>query len=84
MGYSNNQLQKKVPIMKNFENKGIHGLAIKVLKNSNRPMKVEDITERIMKFRKIGGKTPNNSVSYCLQHSKYARRVYNGFYEYKP
>jgi len=69
--------------MKNFENKGIHGLAIKILKNSNRPMQVEEITEKIMKIRKIRGKTPGNSVSNCLQFSKYARRVSPGVYAYK-
>ena len=71
-------------IKRGYENKGIHGMAINILKNSGKPMKVEDITEKILRVKKLNGKTPNNTVSYFLQHSKHARRVFTGFYEYKP
>jgi len=81
--YSKNP-RKNVAVQKNFENKGIHGLSIKILKNSNRPLSVQEITERLQKFRRVRGKTPQNTVSYSLQTSKHAKRVSWGVYKYKP
>lgn len=76
--------RKKISIKQNFENKGYHGLSIKILKHSSRPLSVGEITDRIRKIRRIKGKTPENTVSFSLQHSKYAKRVSWGVYEYKP
>ena len=83
MRYKTKQPQKKVDIMRGYENIGFHGLAIKILKKSRRPMKVEEITDKILRVKRVKGKTPNNSVSNCLQYSKHARRVKPGIYKYK-
>ena len=75
--------RNKASVQKGFENKGFHGLAIKILKKSRRPMTVGEITKKILRVHRGKSKTPNNTVSNCLQYSKHARSTKRGFYVYK-
>jgi len=83
MRYKTKHSRKKTDIQIGFKNKGFHGLAIKILKKSRRPMEIQEITDKILKVKKAKGKTPDNTVSNCLQYSKHARRVSPGIYVYK-
>ncbi len=64
--------------------KSIHGIVVKILKQSKKPMRVRDITDKVLKIKKIKSKTPRNSVVHKLQTSKYVVRVGFGLYKYKP
>jgi hypothetical protein len=61
----------------------IHGIVISILKKSNKPMRVRDITNQVLKIKNINSKTPINSVTCSLQTSKYVVRVDRGLYKYK-
>jgi|APSaa5957512535_1039671.scaffolds.fasta_scaffold102018_2 hypothetical protein len=64
-------------------NDSLHDIVIDILKQYAEPMRAHDITDKILKIRKINGKTPNNSVVSILQTSKHAIRVVRGVYQYK-
>ena len=74
----------KMKITETMKNRSFHGLAISILKNSNRPLTVKEITERILRVKRIKGKTPNNTVNSILQYSEHAKRVGRGLYRYRP
>ena len=46
-------------------------------------MRVREITDKVLKIKKIKSKTPLNSVSAALQTSKHTIRVDHGLYKYK-
>ena len=73
----------KMKIRETTKKQSFHGLAISILKNSNRPLTVEEITERILRVKRIKGKTPNNTINSILQYSKHAKRVGRGLYRYR-
>ena len=41
----------------------IHDSILQVLSQSKKPMKVDEITEKVLKIKKISGKTPGKTVS---------------------
>jgi hypothetical protein len=55
------------------------GLAIKILLKKNEPMHVCDLFEQISKYKKIKGKTPQNSLSSVLQRSTVFKRTSKGY-----
>ena len=74
---------KIVGVRSNTVNLSIHAIAVKILKKSNKPMRVIDITNQVLKIKNINSKTPLNSVCAILQTSKYVVRVDRGLYKYK-
>jgi len=52
-------------------------------KKSDRPLYVDEITERILRVKRVKGKTPGNSISAVLQYSKHAKSIAKGLYEYR-
>jgi len=74
---------KIVGIRSSSSNDTIHGIVIKILKQSGKPMRVREITDKVLKIKKIKSKTPLNSVSAALQTSKHTIRVDHGLYKYK-
>lgn len=81
MGKSKNLII--VGLRANAANETLHGIVVKILKQSKKPMRVCDITDKVMKIKKIQSKTPLNSVVHTLQTSKYTVRVGFGLYRYK-
>ena len=55
------------------------GLAMKILSKKNEPMHVCDLLRQISKYKKIKGKTPQNTLSSILQRSTLFRRTTNGY-----
>jgi len=55
------------------------GLAMKILLKKNEPMRVCDLLEQISKYRKIKGKTPQNTLSSTLQRSTVFKRTSKGY-----
>ena len=55
------------------------GLAIKIVAKKKRPMFVFEITDEILKYKKVKGKTPKNSISAILQKSPFFRNTINGY-----
>ena len=74
---------KIVGIRSSSSNETIHGIVIKILKKSNKPMRVRDITNQVLKIKNITSKTPLNTVTATLQTSKYTIRVGHGLYKFK-
>ena len=64
-------------------NETLHGIVVKILKQFSKPMRVRDITDKVLKIKKIKSQTPLNSVVHTLQTSKHAVRVGFGLYRYK-
>ena len=75
--------KNKMIIRETTQKISYHGLAISILKKAGRPLTVSEIAEKILRTKKAKGKTPNNSISYALQYSKYAKRVGYGLYRYR-
>ena len=74
---------KIVGIRPSISDSSLHGIVVKILKQSNKPMRVRDILDKVMKIRKIKSKTPLNSIVNTLQTSKYVVRTGYGLYRYK-
>lgn len=53
----------------------IHSHIIKILKKSNKPMTVIEITKQVLKQRSIKSKTPTNTVFATLQRSNFATKT---------
>jgi len=64
-------------------NQSIHGLVVKILRQSNRPMRARKITDKVMKVKKMKSKTPLNTIVHILQTSKHTFRVGYGLYRFK-
>lgn len=82
MGKSKNL--KIVGVRSSSASTSLHGTVVKVLKQSGKPLNVREITDRVLKIKKILSKTPLNSVAHTLYTSKHAERVSFGMYRYKP
>ncbi|BDQ30599.1 hypothetical protein NZNM25_07590 [Nitrosopumilus zosterae] len=74
---------KIVGVRMSDANDSIHGIVVRILKQSGKPMRVKDITEKVLKIKKIHSKTPMNSVVNKLQTSKHVIRIGHGLYSYK-
>ena len=74
---------KSVGVRSSSSKNTIHGIVISILKKSNKPMRVQDITNQVLKIKNINSKTPLNSVTCSLQTSKHTIRVGHGLYKYK-
>ena len=61
----------------------MHSLAIKILKESEKPMKIREITNKILEQKSISSKNPYTTVSAILQRSQYTTRVAKGTYTIK-
>ena len=72
-----------VGVRDSMANESIHGIVVKILKQSKKPMRVRDITDKVLKIKKIKSQTPLNSVVHTLQTSKHAARVGFGLYRYR-
>ena len=57
----------------------IHGAILKVLSNARRPLIVSEITEKVLKIKKIYGKTPHKTISSILQKSSFVKRTKLGY-----
>jgi hypothetical protein len=55
------------------------GLAMRILLKKDKPMQVRDLLEEISKYRKIKGKTPQNTLSSVLQRSTVFKRTAKGY-----
>jgi DNA-directed RNA polymerase delta subunit len=55
-------------------------LTIKILEKEGRPMSIREITNEVLKFKKINGKTPQKSLSSVLQSSDQVKRISPGVY----
>ena len=55
-------------------------LAIKILKNEGKPMRIREITRKILEIRQLKSKTPASTVSAMLQRSSAFKRVGLGTY----
>jgi len=77
------KFKRNVDVLKGpFGKGGIHYTVVSILKNAKRPMSVKEITDRVLRVRRIKGKTPGNTVSGVLQQSKYVKRYAYGWYKY--
>ena len=59
----------------------IHGLAIALLKKKNEPQSMEEITEFILKNKKLDTKTPKNTIRGVLLRSKFIKKNIYAKYE---
>ena len=55
------------------------GLAIKILAKKKRPMSVVELTNEILKHKKVKGKTPEKTLSGILQRTPYFKRTSKGY-----
>ena len=51
----------------------IHDLILQVLLHSKKPTKVDEITEKVLKVKKINSKTPGKTISSILQKSTFVK-----------
>jgi len=77
-------LKNKMKIRETGQKISYHGLAISILQKARRPLTIPEIAEKILKIKKVKGKTPNNTINNVLQYSKHAKRVGYGLYQYRP
>jgi len=59
----------------------LHSMIIQILEKENRPMRVNEITKKILEKRRIASYTPQNTVSAILQSSAYVKRLERGIYK---
>jgi hypothetical protein len=52
---------------------------MRILLKKNEPMHVCDLLEQISKYKKIKGKTPQNTLSSILQRSTVFKRTAKGY-----
>ena len=51
----------------------IHDSVLQVLLQSKKPMKVSEITKKVLKIKKINSKTTSNTISSILQRSTFVK-----------
>jgi hypothetical protein len=59
----------------------LHKSIIQILEQEGRPMRVNEITKKILEKRRIASNTPQNTISAILQSSAYVKRVERGVYK---
>lgn len=55
------------------ETGSIHDIILRVLLKSQKPMKVREITKKVLELKKIKSKTPTNTISSILQRSIFVK-----------
>ena len=63
---------------KRFRKNSCHDLALKALANSGKPMTVAEITQAILKTKKMSGRTPGSTISSILQRSAFVEKANGG------
>ena len=58
----------------------IHAYLLKILEDEERPMKVAELTKKVMKKRDITSKNPVSTVSAVLQRSRHVKKAGKGSY----
>ena len=58
----------------------IHAYLLKILEDEERPMKVAELTKKVMKKRDITSKNPASTVSAVLQRSRHVKKAGKGNY----
>jgi len=58
-------------------------IALKILEESEKPMKIKDITKLVLEKKSLTTKTPYNTVSAILQRSEYVTKVGKATYALK-
>ena len=51
----------------------VYDSVLQVLSQSQRSMKVNEITKKVLKIKKINSKTPSNTISSILQRSTFVK-----------
>ena len=59
----------------------IHGIIIKFLKENKDPATMKEITEHVLKQRKLETKTPGHTIRGILQRSKFIKKNVLAKYE---
>ena len=62
----------------------IHSIALNILKESGKPMRIKEITKLVLTKKSIKSKTPYNSVSAVLQRSEHVIRTSKGTWALNP
>ena len=58
----------------------IHGIIIKILKNSKEPLSMDELLEQISKERKLNTTTPKHTIRGVIQRSKFIKKnIYSKF-----
>jgi len=52
-----------------------HGLAINILIDKGKPLRVKEILKEIKKSKRLEGKTPTNTLRTVLIRSKHCKRI---------
>lgn len=53
----------------------VHAIALKIMKEHNKPMTVKEITKLVLEKKTISSKVPYQTISSILQRSQYVKRV---------
>jgi len=61
----------------------IHAYLLNILEEEGRPMKVSELTKKVLKKREITSKNPVSTVSAVLQRSKHVQKSGRGSYVLK-
>ena len=64
--------------------KSYHYSILMVLQKEGAPMTAIQITEKVLKFKKTKGKTPDATIRSLLQRSSYVQQAGKGFWKLKP
>lgn len=59
----------------------IHGIVIRFLKTNKEPATMKEITEHVLKQRKLDTKTPGHTIRGVIQRSKFIKKNIYAKYE---